>query len=274
MTWKPIDAPANFNDVLAPGIPPWMVRPLNDWYSQHGLGDLAAAFDAAARNASLLSTYSTYSFASLLTRMSEETVISYLDFIVYATSAFTENLKNFFDPTAADDLDKILRLCGSEWRVGVRDGQRGLERRVPSGVQLAADTVIAQHASAGDLLADAWHAAFGRTPNLEEAYSRAIKAVEAAAIPVVEPKNSKATLGTTIRTMRDQRGWSLLLADVETQPFPDMILEMMVTLWQGHSSRHGANGYRKPTNSEAEAAVMLAVPLVHWFSTGAAKLRK
>jgi hypothetical protein len=44
---------------------------------------------------------------------------------------------------------------------------------------------------------------------------------------------------------------------------------MAEALWVGQESRHGGNGYRKPTRAEAEAAVMLAVPLVQWFTSGA-----
>ena len=43
---------------------------------------------------------------------------------------------------------------------------------------------------------------------------------------------------------------------------------MMKLLWEGQESRHGGNGYRKPTPAEAEAAVLLAVPLVQFYSAG------
>jgi hypothetical protein len=36
----------------------------------------------------------------------------------------------------------------------------------------------------------------------------------------------------------------------------------------GQESRHGGNGYRKPTQVESEAAVLLAVSLVQWFTSG------
>jgi hypothetical protein len=45
---------------------------------------------------------------------------------------------------------------------------------------------------------------------------------------------------------------------------------MMQALWTGQNDRHaGQSGYTPSTQAEAEAAVMLAVPLVQWFSSGA-----
>lgn len=65
--------------------------------------------------------------------------------------------------------------------------------------------------------------------------------------------------------MRDQGDWSLPLESVSAVAAP---LEMAKSLWEGQESRHGGNGYRKPTPAEAETAVMLAVPLVQFFTAG------
>jgi nitrous oxide reductase accessory protein NosL len=119
--------------------------------------------------------------------------------------------------------------------------------------------------SAGTILSEAWHAAFGRNPDAEEAYEKAIKAVEEAGAHVVAPSNKKSTLGTMIRDMKAQVDWKL---DLPT-PDADVPIKMAEALWVGQESRHGGNGYRKPTQTEAEAAVLLAVPLVQWFSSGA-----
>lgn len=59
--------------------------------------------------------------------------------------------------------------------------------------------------------------------------------------------------------------WALELAG----PGATVYTEMLTALWSGQESRHGGNGYRKPSVGEAEAAVLLAVPLVHWFTSGA-----
>ena len=60
---------------------------------------------------------------------------------------------------------------------------------------------------AGDLLHEAWKAVYGRLPDPEEAYEKAITAVEQAGAPVVIPNNSNATLGSMISALRDQKDW-------------------------------------------------------------------
>ena len=131
-------------------------------------------------------------------------------------------------------------------------------------MQDAADAVMTTP-GAGVLLSEAWHAAFGRSPDFEEAYEKAIKAVEEAGSAKVSPKNGRASLGTMVRDMKAQGDWKL---DLPT-PDADAPVKMAEALWVGQESRHGGNGYRKPTPAEAEAAVMLAVPLVQWFVSGA-----
>lgn len=147
----------------------------------------------------------------------------------------------------------------------MRNGVPGLEERVSQGVQDAADAVMSSSQSAGAILSEAWHAAFGRSPDAEEAYEKAIKAVEEAGAHIVTPNNKKATLGTMVRDMKAQKDWRLELPS----PDADVPVTMAEALWIGQESRHGGNGYRKPTQAEAEAAVLLAVSLVHWFASGA-----
>lgn len=161
-------------------------------------------------------------------------------------------------------LSTLLAEASSAWTVGERNGNWGLVQRVSAGVKAAA-AAAAGHGSAGALLAEAWAACFGRGPNPEEAYEKAIKAVEEAGAATVSPKNSKATLGTMIRDMKAQGDWKLDLPGTAR----DVPVSMMEALWTGQESRHGGNGYRLPTQAEAEAAVLLAVPLVQWFATGA-----
>ncbi|MGK2854760.1 MAG: hypothetical protein ACSLE3_11780, partial [Microbacteriaceae bacterium] len=121
-------------------------------------------------------------------------------------------------------LEMYLRAGGSEWRVGMRGGDPGLEKRVPQGVADAAEAIMATSATAGALLSEAWHNAYGRNPNPEEAYEKAIKAVEEAGAEVVLPKNPKATLGTMIAAVRDQGDWHLPLESPSALSAP---LEMM-----------------------------------------------
>lgn len=165
-------------------------------------------------------------------------------------------------------LETILHEGGSEWRVGTRADNPGLEKRVPQGVVDSAEAIMASTSTAGALLSEAWHAAYGRSPDPEEAYEKAIKAVEEAGTGVVSPKNVRASLGTMARDMENQKDWALPLGDDPKHPSADVVYRMVQSLWAGQESRHGGNGYRKPTPAEAEAAVLLAVPLVQFFSAG------
>jgi hypothetical protein len=164
-------------------------------------------------------------------------------------------------------LDKLLLEGGSLWAVGERAGRLALARRVPEGVQIAAVETIQRSGSAGELLAEAWQACFGMDPDPEDAYEKAIKAVEEAGAAIVLPDNPKATLGTMLATMGHQ-DWRLPLEEATAHPSNDVARKMARALWSGQESRHGGNGYRKPTMEEAEAAVFLAVPLVQWFTSG------
>ena len=121
--------------------------------------------------------------------------------------------------------------------------------------------------SAADHLAAAWGAAYALKPDAVRAYSESIKAVEAAAHSVIEPGNSKATLGTMLRQIRDHPGDYCLML-----PAPigvAAVTSMMTVLWQGQTSRHGGQTpTRAETVEEARAGLQLAVALVHWFSNG------
>lgn len=61
--------------------------------------------------------------------------------------AHTSSAKN-------SDLREILEHGKSAWRVGMRNGMPGLVRRVPEGVQVAADHVMSRAGQAGVRLAD------------------------------------------------------------------------------------------------------------------------
>lgn len=170
------------------------------------------------------------------------------------------------------DLDRILLESGSAWRVGVRAGRPGLVRRVPEGVQVAVDRIVATGQRAGVRLAEAWGSAFGPDPDPSRAYLLAVKAVEDAAIPVVASSDASATLGKVLSIMKAQEGWSL----PATRQHPSatgsaVLLGMLQMLWTGQSDRHGGRDEHSVpiTQAAAEAAVLLAVPLVQWFTSGA-----
>jgi hypothetical protein len=80
--------------------------------------------------------------------------------------------------------------------------------------------------------------------------------------------NSRATLGTMLGHMRGHSDDFRLMLPAPGVPITSVI-GMMTALWEGQTSRHGAQNPTRPeTIAEARAAIHLAVVLVHWFSTG------
>jgi len=260
------------HNTLVPGVPAWMNSPMRKWFGvvfspgSKGIssGHLMRNFDMATRNPFPLGpNLEEYGPDYLYQTLGEDTVLKIADYVLFSGAR----------PGNTPPLDRILTSSSSMWKVGTRDGVAGLERRVPEGVQIAAEAVMASPTTAGALLSEAWHAAFGKEPDFEEAYEKAIKAVEEAGWLIVSPLNDKATLGTIARDMESQGDWKLELGENPKHLSGDVVCRMVRSLWEGQESRHGGNGYRKPTQGEAEAAVMLAVPLVQWFSSGAVARR-
>jgi hypothetical protein len=170
-----------------------------------------------------------------------------------------------------DSLNTILERSKSAYSIGIRAGLPGLSRRVPFGVQLAADSVMARAGRAGARLAKAWEELYGLTPNASGAYRLAILAVEDAAVPVVSPNNSKASLGTVISQIGDQVDWGLPMErEHDKAPSREVLIGMLRMLWHGQHGQHDRHGGQPsvPGNvsmDEAKIAVSIAVTLVHWF---------
>jgi hypothetical protein len=262
---------------LHPGVPSWLERYLVTWVKlvsyKDELGtwgmerrpdpEYVLEYEMAVRRPSSLETAFVAGGAErLLREMGPDEFLDFVDFLLYKLSSESATERK---RALIPKLEEILADAGSEWRVGKRSGSISLEKRVPEGVVRSAEAIIGASGSAGTLLAEAWHAAFGKSPDTEEAYEKAIKAVEEAGARVVSPRNGKTTLGTMVRDMKAQGDWKLELPTTDA----DVPVKMAEALWVGQESRHGGNGYRKPTRAEAEAAVMLAVPLVQWFTSGA-----
>ncbi|MFI8076348.1 hypothetical protein ACIF85_47815 [Streptomyces sp. NPDC086033] len=168
-------------------------------------------------------------------------------------------------------LARILDAAGSAYRVD--DAGTGLEERLVPTVRDAVSQTIADASTAPDAgsaaehLSLSWQAAYGLHPDPVRAYSEAIKAVESAAHAVVEPNNSKATLGTMLRVIRDaSHRFTTTLGAGSTAPAE----AMMRALWEGQTSRHGGQGGTVPETLEAaRAGVHAAATLVQWFTSGA-----
>jgi hypothetical protein len=169
-----------------------------------------------------------------------------------------------------DDLETALGAANSAWRVSKQF--HGLERRVDPTVTQAVQVAANVDATAGDHLAVAWEAAYGRHPDPDKAYDEAVLAVESLACPLVCPTNKQRTLGTAIRDLRNQATtWELALGDTTTTNASmtvDVVLSMMEALWHGQSRHAGSPNSRRQTQVEGESAVHLAATLVQWLGNG------
>ena len=173
------------------------------------------------------------------------------------------------DRLEAEELEQLLTDAGSAWHVAA-DG-KALQRRVSPAARQALEatsgTTAAVHLSA------AWTAAYGRHPNPSQAYGQAIKAVESACIPVVLPRDRLATLGKVIGELQQHsQRWQLAILAPEENHQADIstLLAMLRLLWGGQADRHGNSAPPVPASPPAaEAAVHLALTLVHWFQSGA-----
>jgi len=186
---------------------------------------------------------------------------------------------------ALRQLDRILTESGSVWRLDSRQlevenvwrGKTGyrtirtLQRRTSPETADALQEVSRGAPAAAVHLANAWGAAFGRNPDPSRAYSEAIKAVEAVAVPVVLPNDPLATLGKVIGQLRStQPKWQVILAEGVTtggnqMPPIAIITNLAALLWVNQTDRHGP--VRQPIQqAQAEMAVHLALTLVQAFT--------
>jgi hypothetical protein len=167
-------------------------------------------------------------------------------------------------------LEALLASAGSAWTVNARG--KGLERRVDSTATLQVSMAIDAGGRPAAHLAIAWAEAFGRNPDPAKAYAEAVKAVEAAVIPVVIPNDKIPTLGKAIGQLRDQPGqFHVAVGPSMPASRVSLVAQMLDLIWVGQHDRHGHADPLEPmavSQREAEAALYLAVTLVQWFKSG------
>jgi hypothetical protein len=171
-------------------------------------------------------------------------------------------------PGEVESLKWHFDSAASAATIGLQDGVYRLRRRVPAGVEeLAEASKQSAPALAGQHLGKAWSEAYALTPNTSLVMSEAIKAVEAAAHPVVTPTAKKIRLGMMTQTIKDQSGWTLAFLNRD-DGHPDhkaVLVGMLETLIIAQADRHGGDA---PSLIEAQGHVQLASTLVQWFSSG------
>jgi hypothetical protein len=174
---------------------------------------------------------------------------------------------------AAQALDRVLTEGGSVWAVAgdPRQGYR-LRRRVTEAGDDLAHQLQSGTGDAASELRTAYDKAYGRDPEPGAAYRHAVMAVEAAAIPVVSPNNSTATLGTVISDIRNKpANFSAVFTRDARRVGPsgddlspvEVVLAQLDLLWANHTDRHPP--LTAITQEQAEWAVHMAALLVQMF---------
>lgn len=258
-------------DYLYPVLQKWMETALNDF---EGLEEsiqlrlrkgLALGYDRAGRH-----------YVSAPGR----DLLEMIDASLEANSwTFTEAKLNTTDKEArrvwanhTQMLNLRLYEAGSTWQV--KEENDGLTRRVDETVAEAAKaTIAAAPTDSATHLKAAWAAAYGFHPDPEKAYSQAIKAAEAAAIPAtLPPTDLSPTLGKVLAHMKQaSHKYSMVIDDRNGQPvFAEAVIALIDLIWWGQRDRHAGGPTSKPTTQEAaEAAVHAAILIVQWFNSKA-----
>ncbi len=179
---------------------------------------------------------------------------------------------------AVKELTLALEQSGANYVIVQPDPQYfrfRLEKRTLPTARAAVAAQARQPGNAATHLDKAWRAAFGRDPNPSLAYSEAIKAVEAAAIPLVLPNDAQATLGKIVGELRanPQKFQHVLTRDAEPVRGSTLSPIQVVTaqadlLWSNQMDRHAPGDPQPPTpitQQQAEHAVFIAVTLVQTF---------
>lgn len=160
-------------------------------------------------------------------------------------------------------LKHLLEISGSKYTVM----DRLIVDAVGPEMQETYDGATATEDEASANVQEAWSKAFGRSPDPSDAWDHAIKAVECVLQPIVEPANSKSTLGSVIGILSTQGSrWRGIFPGVNKDGAVENMVAMLRLLWP-NPDRHGSNS-RKPTLEESRAVVTLAASIVQWHREG------
>jgi hypothetical protein len=168
------------------------------------------------------------------------------------------------------EVDRMLAIGRSAWKATAE----GLVHRADPTAQAAFDQVIVTPSSASIELAEAWGQAYARNCNPGDAWDHAIKAVEAALIPIVVPRKATANLGDVIGQLRGQPHlWRLGIRGRNRDHSVEPLVAMLTLLWPD-PNRHGSSTPEAPaTPEEGRALVNLATTIVQWVSEDLIKRR-
>jgi hypothetical protein len=265
-------------DAPVEGVPPWLKQSLFDWLNRNFLSEQFAGtgipkFDVIQRIERTLRVTLDWSIAGVgvifsVQRLCDQDSEFFLSVLDLALQDFDGSMAK---ANAIDHLDNMLKEGGSEWMVA--PDRRGLVKRVEPEVVEAARGVIQSWPRPGHHLGEAWRKIFGREPDPSGGYREAVRAVEAAARPIVVPNDTTATLGKIIGTLRSEaeKFKTVFGSDLPDFKALDAVRDLMSLVWKYQRDRHGTDDETVPLHvspEQAEAALFAAVTLVHWFQRG------
>ena len=285
MAYRPLSARGTDDprfDTLHEGFPEWLHDPVLTWERSFlmwaGYGGqteynelLMRLMQLRLRMVPALDWRSPrYAAMAMIGRMREDETLA-LDVVDFTLNhmAVGTALSDDERRARAGQLASYLKLGGSAWEVTQTPDSKyyTLTRRALGPVIDAIEQTRSHSERAGAHLATAWVRMAGRNPDPGGAYREAVRAVEAAAKPIVSPTDSNATLGKMIRAIRDKPSkWTFALGT------PDQVADACGMLWLSQFDRHGTDNESLPlhvNDQQADAAVHLALTLVRWFAGGA-----
>lgn len=278
MSWRPLSRRGQADPTLDEpyeGVPAHLARPVMEWLasvfwqreldrspSTRALKDLQLRFRLTPP---LDFSTPVDAMNDLLDRVQRDQEFG-LDVVDYTLHHLYEILGDYqYADTAAWDFDATLTKGGSAWEVTTRSEwvSYGLTRRAIGPVRevvlgLEPATRAHQH------LVTSWNKLSGRNPDPSGSYRESVRAIEAAAKPIVLPDARRATLGTMIAALRDKpEKWRFVLGDVER------VRDMCAAVWTSQLDRHGTDDESVPLNvsqEQADAAFHMALALVRIFA--------
>lgn len=166
-------------------------------------------------------------------------------------------------------LDEILENGLSRYRVR-RIEPYGLEERLGDETRSSLALAASVDDDAAEHIKQAWVEAYGRDTDATRAWHSAIKAVESLLKPIVEPKNSLATLGSMKSALRGKpEKWTFALTKQDGDNSAQLFIQVLEIIGY-EPGRHGTDPDRA-TIEQARVVVLQAVTIVEWLRAGALK---
>ena len=174
----------------------------------------------------------------------------------------------------AQSLEHILKSAGHVLRVSP-DGSRLVERIEPT-LWDEYEQVTRLDDQASQYMQEAWALAFGRNPNVGDAWSKAIKAIETLLKPIVSPKNNKATIGSMTSELRQAPDkWECKLPDREYKANGETNVKSGIEVFTDalatigyQPDRHGSDQPQDVDEATARSVLFLATTVVGWLRDG------